>query len=96
MTGFELSSDNDELPQGNDDPTDIDPNPQTGPPSVQPPILQRPPHTFDFADFMCRSGGSTASMLSVMKETDAALPPGPIIVYSERAGGAMRLHILHI
>ena len=96
LTGFELSSDEDDLPQENDDPPDIDPNPQTVPPSVQPPTQRQPPHTFDFADFMRRSGGNTASMLSVMKEADNRLPPGPIIVYSERAGGAMRLHILHI
>ena len=96
LTGFELSSDEDDLPQENDDPPDIDPNPQTVPPSVQPPTQQQPPHTFDFANVMRRSGGNTASMLSVMKEADNRLPPGPIIVYSERAGGAMRLHILHI
>ncbi len=37
-----------------------------------------------------RSGGDTTSLLSAIRETDAHLPPGPIIVYSERAGGAVR------
>ena len=36
------------------------------------------------------------SMFSVIREIEALLPPGPIVVYSERAGGSMRLHILHI
>ena len=32
LTGYELSSDDDELPQENDDPADNDTMPQTGPP----------------------------------------------------------------
>ena len=56
---------------------------------MQQPISQ-PPQSFDFSDFMRRSGGSTDSMFSVIQEMDSLLPPGPIVVYSERAGGSMR------
>ena len=35
-------------------------------------------------------------MFSVMREMDDLLPSRPIVVYSERAGGAMRWLILHI
>jgi hypothetical protein len=43
---------------------------------------------------MRRSGGNTTALLSAIREADAHLPPGPIVVYySERAGGAVRLNI---
>ena len=45
---------------------------------------------------MRRSGGNTAALLASIREADAYLPPGPIHVYSERAGGAVRLYIVHI
>jgi hypothetical protein len=45
---------------------------------------------------MRRSGGNTSALLASIREADAYLPPGPIHVYSERAGGAVRLYILHI
>ena len=45
---------------------------------------------------MRRSGGNAAILLATIREADAHLPPGPIVVYSERAGGAVRLNILHI
>ena len=45
---------------------------------------------------MRRSGGNTTALLATIREADAHLPPGPIHVYSERAGGAVRLYILHI
>ena len=96
LTGYELSSDDDELPQENDDPADNDTMPQTGPPIVQQPRSQQPPQSFDFSDFMRHSGRSTDSMFSVIREVDALLPAGPIVVYSERAGGSMRWLILHI
>ena len=51
---------------------------------------------FDFASFMRCSGANTTTLLSVIREADAHLPPGPIVIYSERAGGAVRLNILHI
>ena len=59
---------------------------------IGPPILQYPPSPspFAFASFMRRSGGNTTTLLSVIREADAQLPPGPIVVYSERTGGAVR------
>jgi hypothetical protein len=45
---------------------------------------------------MRRSGGNTSALLASIREADAYLPPGPIHVYSERAGGAVRLYIVHI
>jgi hypothetical protein len=45
---------------------------------------------------MRRSGGNTTALLASIREADAYLPPGPIHVYSERAGGAVRLYIVHI
>ena len=48
---------------------------------------------------MRRSGGNTTTLLATIQEADAYLPPEqaqPIVVYSERAGGAARLNILHI
>ena len=96
MTGYELSSDDEELTQEHDARPDWDTMPETGQPILQQPISKQPPPSFDFSDFMRRSGGSIDSMFSVIREVDALLPPGPIVVYSERAGGSMRLHILHI
>jgi hypothetical protein len=81
-----------------DDPADggsalDDLQPQNGPP-----ILQQPPALppFGFRAIMRRSGGNTSALLSSIRESDAYLPPGPIHVYSERAGGAVRLYIVHI
>ena len=95
LTGYELLSDDEELPHVHDESPDPDNMPQTGQPIVQQPISKQPPPSFDFSDFMRRSGGSIDSMFSVIREVDALLPPGPIVVYSERAGGSMRLHILY-
>ena len=98
MPGYELSSDEEELPLQPDDPADggsalDDLQPQNGPP-----ILQQPPALppFDFRAIMRRSGGNTSALLASIREADAYLPPGPIHVYSERAGGAVRLYIVHI
>ena len=65
------------------------------PSPVLPPLPpdQRP---FEFSSFIRRTGGDTTSLLSAIRETDAHLPPGPIIVYSERAGGDVRCITLHI
>ena len=96
VSGYELSSD--EIPLQPDDPADggsalDDMQPQNGPS-----ILQQPPAPtpFNFAAFMRLSGGNTTASLAIIREADAHLPPGPIHVYSERAGGAVRLYILHI
>ena len=98
LPGYELSSDEEELPLQPDDPADggsalDDLQPQNGQP-----ILQQPPALppFGFRAIMRRSGGNTSALLSSIRESDAYLPPGPIHVYSERAGGAVRLYIVHI
>ncbi len=67
-------------------------------PQIGPPIPQKPPAPtpFDFAAFMRRSGGNTTTLLATIREADAYLPSGPIVLYSERVGGAARLNILHI
>jgi hypothetical protein len=45
---------------------------------------------------MRSSGGNRTTLLATIREADAYLSSGPIIVYSKRAGGAARLNILHI
>ena len=98
LPGYELSSDEEELPLQPDDPADggsalDDLQPHNGPP-----ILQQPPALppFDFLAILRRSGGNTSELLASLREADTYLPPGPIHVYSERAGGAVRLYIVHI
>ena len=98
VPGYELSSDEEEISFQHDDLADDgsaldDLQPHNG---LQ--ILQQPPAPtpFDFAAFMRRSGGNTTALLATIRKADAHLPPGPIHVYSERAGGAVRLYILHI
>ena len=98
MPGYELSSDEDEPPVQLDNPPEIendhdDEQPQIGPAILLPQPVQQ---QFDFASFMHRSGANTTTLLSVIREADTHLPPGPIVIYSERAGGAVRLNILHI
>ena len=95
MPGYELSSDEDEppvqpdsLPEIENDHDDV--QPQIGPAILLPQPVQRP---FDLASFMLSSGANTTTLLSVIQEADAHLPPGPIVIYSERAGGAVRLNI---
>ena len=81
----------DNPPKNENDDDDV--QPQIGPTILLLQPVQRP---FDFASFMRRSGANTTTLLSVIREADAHLPPGPIVVYSERAKGAVRLNILHI
>ena len=40
-------------------------------------------------------GGNTASVLKLIQDHDKRLPPGPIHVYSERAGGEVRYLMFH-
>ena len=96
MPGYELSSDEDEPPLQPDNHPEIESDHDDVQPQIGPAILhlQPAPRPFDFASFMRRSGGT--ALLSAIREADAHLPPGPIVVYSERAGGAVRLNILHI
>ena len=98
VPGYELSSDEDEPPLQPEDPADGGSVLDNMLPQIGQPILQQPPAPtpFDFAAFMRRSGGNTTTLLATIQEADAHLPPGPIVVYSERAGGAERLNILHI
>ena len=98
MPGYELSSDEDEPPLQPDNHPEIESDHDDVQPQIGPAILhiQPAPRPFDFASFMRRSGGNTTALLSAIREADAHLPPGPIVVYSERAGGAVRLNILHI
>jgi hypothetical protein len=71
-------------------------HPQIGPANLQPQQTGPAPSPFDFDSFMrSGSGGNTTTLLSTIREADAHLPPGPIIVY-RRAGGAVRLNYLHI
>ena len=98
LPGYELSSDEEKLPLQPADPADggsalDDLQPHNGPP-----ILQQPPALppFNFPAIMRRPGGNTTTLLASIREADAYLPPGPIHVYSELAGGAVRLYILHI
>jgi hypothetical protein len=68
-------------------------------PQIGQPILQQQPAPtpFDFAAFIRRSGGNTTTLLATIREAESHMPPGPIVVYSERAGGAaVRLKFLHI
>jgi hypothetical protein len=92
LSGYELSSDDDEPALQPDDPADSGNALDDMQPPIGPPILQQPPAPilFDFASFMRCSGGNTTSLLADIREADAQLPPGPIVVYSERAGGAAR------
>ncbi len=55
----------------------------------RPLILQPQPASapFNFGIFMRESGGNTATLLSAIRKEEAHLPAGPIVVYSEQAGG---------
>ncbi len=85
VSWYELSSDDDEPPLQPDDPADggsalDDMQPQIGPPTLrQPPA----PIPSDFAAFIRRTDGNTTAWLATIREADAYLPPGPIVVYSE-------------
>ena len=96
MSGYEISyseaedmqsSQTQVLPEVAADPApDLQPIAPFLPP--HPPVLPLPP--FDFDDLMRRSGGNSASLFRVIRDVDALLPPGPIIVHSQRAGGGVR------
>ena len=50
---------------------------------VQPAVM--PP--FDFHQCVRRLGGNATTMFKALDDLDSHIPSGPIIVYSERAGG---------
>ena len=96
MSGYEISyseaedmqsSQTQVLPEVAADPApDLQPIAPFLPP--HPPVLPLPP--FDFDDLMRRSGGNSASLFRL-------LPPGPIIVHSQRAGGGVRyLYVAYV
>jgi hypothetical protein len=69
LSGYELSSDDDEPALQPDDPADSGNALDDMQPPFGPPILQQPPAPtlFDFASFMRRSGGNTTSLQSYEK-----------------------------
>ena len=98
LSGFELSSDEDEPSLQHENPDDIESNlmqpPMIGPLPV---ILQQQPAPaaapFDFASLCANRGGNTTALLSAIQKADRHLPLGPIHVYSERGGRGARLNI---
>ena len=76
LPGYEFSSDEDEL---QDDPLHRENAVDNSKPRSIQPIL--PAATlFFFASFMRRSGGNTTKLFCVMREADALLPHGPLVV----------------
>jgi hypothetical protein len=105
LSGFELSSDEDEPSLQPENPDDIESGPlpvilpQQPAPAPAPLLPQQPAPAaapFDFAPFMRETGGNTTALLSAIQKADGHLPKGPIHVYSERGGGGERLNIVHI
>ena len=94
IPGYELSDDETEDVQPSqplDNPEEADPAADLRPMAPlhpHPPVLPLPP--FDFDCIIRQSGGNSASLFRVIREVDALLPPGPIIVHSQRAGGGVR------
>ena len=99
LSGFELSSDEDEPSLQPEHPDDIESGPLQPAPAAAPLLPQLPAPAaapFDFASFMRETGGNTTALLSAIQKADRHLPIGPIHVYSERGEGGARLNILHI
>jgi hypothetical protein len=96
--GFELSDD-EEMPEAmhpdlpaldtqapendNEDPDTLQEQP-----ALPPAAMHLPP--FDFHQSIRRLGGNTATMFKALEQLDAHIPPGPVVVLSERAGGGVR------
>ena len=99
LSGFELSSDEDEPSLQPEHPDDIESGPLQPAPAAAPLLQQLPAPAaapFDFASFMRETGGNTTALFSAIQKADGHLPKGPIHVYSERGGGGARLNILHM
>ena len=87
--GFELSDDDEDQGQPTCPDSDCPDVLMLEP--VQPPapvVVYLPP--FDFQECIRRLGGSTTVMFKALEQLDSHIPPGPIVVHSERAGGAVR------
>ena len=105
LSGFELSSDEDEPSLQPENPDDIESGPlpvilpQQPAPAPAPLLPQLPAPAaapFDFASFMRETGGNTTALFSAIQKADGHLPKGPIHVCSKRGGGGERLNIVHI
>ncbi len=53
---------------------------------VQPAVMP----AFDFHQCIRRLGGHATTMFKALDDLNSHIPPGPIIVHSERAGGGIR------
>ena len=98
VSGFELSSDEDEPSLQPENPDDIESNPMQPPmigplPVMLPQQLSSAAAPFDFGSFMRETGGNTIAFLSAIQKADKHLPIGPIHVYCDRGGGGERLNI---
>ena len=100
LSGFELSSDEDEPSLRPENPDDIESYPMQPPLAMIGPLPEMLPQQpapaaapFDFGSFMRETGGNTTTLLSAIQKADKHLPIGPIHVYSDRGGGGERLNI---
>ena len=100
LSGFELSSDEDEPSLRPENPDDIESYPMQPPLAMIGPLPEMLPQQpapaaapFDFGSFMRETGGNTTTLLSAIQKADKHLPIGPIRVYSDRGGGGERLNI---
>ena len=92
LKGFELSDD-DELPDEQDPGQSA--NKDNECPDIamlelvqpQVPVLPKVVPPFDFHQCIRRLGGNATTMFKAFDELDSHIPPGPIFVHSERAGG---------
>jgi hypothetical protein len=99
LKGFELSDD-DELPHEQDPGQSANADNECPDMAMLEPIQpQVPAHPavmpqsfppFDFNQCIRRLGGNATTMFKAVNDLDSHIPPGPIIVHSQRAGGGVR------
>jgi hypothetical protein len=91
---FELSDD-DELPDEQDPGQSADEDNECPdiamlePVQTQVPVQPAVMPPFDFHQCIRRLGGNATTMFKASDDLDSHIPPGPIIVHSERAGGGI-------